>query len=52
MNYIWHFFGYTDDITWSNTQRHNKYKMLNEIKNKVIMLNHIHNEFCECIDKD
>jgi hypothetical protein len=52
MNYIWYFLGYTDDITWDNKQMHCKYKMLNEIKNKVIVLNHIHNYLCKCIDKN
>ena len=49
---LYHYlFGYEEDYKWDERQRAQKYKMLKEVENKVILLNHIHNDLCKCFDK-
>lgn len=51
---LYHYlFGYDDEYyRWDEKQRAQKYKVLKEIENKIILLNHIHNDLCKCYDKN
>ena len=51
---LYHYlFGYDEELyRRDEKQRAQKYKMLKEVKNKVILLNHIHNDLCKCYDKN
>ena len=48
LGYLWYLLGYdTNEISWDQEQRQKKYNVLKQIKNKVILLNHVHTTDCK-----
>lgn len=49
LGYLWYLLGYDteNEIHWDEEQRQKKFNVLKQIKNKVILLNHVHTNTCK-----
>ena len=54
MSYLWYLLGYEDEEEkerWDQKQRERKYEVLKNIKRNLFILNHVHNNSCNCPNK-